>query len=185
MKEKNFGLTKETFDALVLDMRDGKEDLFEKIFLSHFERCMIYLQQNYGLTHEQSYDASMETLLEFRKGLINNKYVYGNLNFLFTKMASQKFFKASKREMIYSPLAEGIDVEVAPMVLDEDEISILNRAWNKLGNNCQLLLKMFYYENRKLKELADEASKTPASMRKQKERCMNALRINFQSLLKA
>jgi len=186
MKEKNFGVTSEEFTLMVANMKQGDENLFEQIFLSHFEKCLIYLKRNYNITHEESYDTCMETLLDFRKGLINDKYTYGNLSFLFTRMASQRFFKSSKSQKNTQPLSlheSEIKTMASEDKMDEDELTILNKAWEELGTNCQLLLKNFYYENIKLKKMAEDLSKSPASMRKQKERCLNNLRMQFQKLL--
>lgn len=186
MKEKNFGVTSEEFNLMVANMKQGNENLFEQIFLSHFEKCLIYLKRNYDITHEESYDTCMETLLDFRKGLLNDKYTYGNLSFLFTRMASQRFFKTSKSmKNIHSLSTHESEVKTiaSEEKMDEEEITLLNKAWEKLGANCQLLLKNYYYENMKLKKIAEDQSKSPASLRKQKERCLNTLRMQFQKLM--
>ncbi len=183
MENKNFGLTEEAFKTLVVELQNGNEEIFQHIFLSHFENSMSYLKRNCSLSHEQSYDACMDTLIEFRKRLIQNKVSYGNLNYLFTKMASQRFFKNAKKDNRYQSLPDGLEIVAEEMVLDNQEIVVLNKAWNKLGESCQTLLKRYYYDNVKLIRMAEEDNKKPESMRKQKQRCLNTLRINFQSLL--
>jgi len=183
MKDKNFGITESDFLKMTKELQNGNEEIFEHIFLSHFEKCMKYLKQSCTITHEEAYDACMETLIEFRKGLINDKYTYGNLNYLFTKMATQRFFKNCKKKINYVQIDKMKDMLEDPITMDADELVVLDRAWSKLGENCKTLLKKFYYDNQKLKEMAEKESRKPASLRKQKERCMNALRINFQSIV--
>ena len=186
MKEKNFGVSAEEFSRMQTSLKNGDENLFEQVFLSHFEKCLIYLKRNYNISHEESYDTCMETLLDFRKGLINDKYTYGNLNFLFTRMASQRYFKTSKVLKTTQSLSaheREVNNLSSEEKVDEEELTILNKAWERLGASCKLLLKNYYYENRKLKTMAEDQSKSPATLRKQKERCLSNLRMQFQKLM--
>ena len=70
---KNFGLTEAAFNDLLISMQKGDNALFENIFLVHFDDCMNYLKRKYQATHEDAYDASMDTLLEFAKRLRDGK----------------------------------------------------------------------------------------------------------------
>jgi len=185
MENKNFGLTELAFQDLVSGMQNGNEELFEHIFLSQFENSTKYLRQRYKMTYEQAYDACMDSLLEFRRGLMQNKIVYGNLNFLFTKMASQRFFKNAKKDNMFDEIPENFELPIARMELNDTEKIILDKSWAKLGHTCQSLLKSFYYDNVKLKVLAEQDGRKPESIRKQKQRCLNTLRINFQSFIKS
>ncbi len=184
MEDKNFGLTEATFQNMVNDLKSGKEELFEHIFLSQFEKSIAFIKGRYKMTQGQAYDACMDSLIEFRRCLLLDKIAYGNLNYLFTKMASQRFFKNVKKDNAYDEMPENMEIVDDEMILYSDEKIILEKAWARLGQNCQDLLKKYYYLNIKLKILAEQDSKKPESIRKQKQRCLNTLRINFQSLMK-
>ena len=176
--EKNFGLTELGFQELLENLQKGEDALVEQLFLSHFEDCMQYLQRNYRASHEDAYDATMETMLEFIKRLKANKVSYGNLRFLFTQMAGQVYLKWIKKERPKSTL-EGLDIGEAPPSLDMETLQVLDKAWEGLCDQCRDLLKKFYYDGIALKTMAELLDKTPAALRKQKQRCVEKLRGLF------
>ncbi|MEL7222926.1 MAG: hypothetical protein AAGJ93_16510, partial [Bacteroidota bacterium] len=65
--------------------------------------------------------------------------------------------------------------------LDSHALETLNKAWVKLGESCKSLLKRFYYQNVTLLEIAGEQNKPAASLRKQKQRCVEKLRLHFKN----
>lgn len=183
MEGKNFGLSEEEFKQMRLDLIGGKDDLFEQIFLNHFSDCMAYLKANYNTNQEESYDVSMDTMIEFRKYLLTERIQYGNLRFLFTRMAAQRLIKIKKKAAkidLTEELPEMLDLTQA---FDDEDLGILDLAWNKLSEACKILLKQFYYDNIKLSDLAEIEGKNASALRKQKERCVNSLRLNFQAIL--
>jgi DNA-directed RNA polymerase specialized sigma24 family protein len=178
---KNFGLSPQSFVALCNKLKAGDESLFQTIFLAHFEDCMRYLQRKYNLQHEQAYDTTMDALLLFRKRILEDKIRYGNIRFLFTQMASQLYLKTINKKPVLveeSALAGLLDEEDA--TIDSDVLDALNKAWQQLCDNCMQLLKRFYYNKASLKEIAEEQQKNAAALRKQKQRCVEKLRIHFQ-----
>lgn len=183
INEKNFGLSEDKFKQMQQELKHGKDSLFERIFLNHFSSCIDYLKFNKNLSHEDAYDTSMDTMLEFRMHLIAEKIEYGNLRFLFTRMAVQRFLKTKKRgEKIETTDELPEMLELAQSYSDED-LGILELAWNKLNADCKELLKRFYYDNVKLTDLALILGKNASTLRKQKERCTNTLRMNFKASL--
>ena len=49
-KEKNFGLSENDFNKMVIALKRDDKSLFEKTFLAHFKDCMRYLQQQHKAT---------------------------------------------------------------------------------------------------------------------------------------
>lgn len=176
--EKNFGLTELEFQDLTIQLREGKDHLFEQIFLSHYQDCMNYLIQRYHASQEDAYDATMETLLSFHKGLKADKIRYGNLRYLFTKMASQVYIKWIKKENLKDPIQE-MDLVEDPKAFDQEVLKLLTKAWKGLCEDCADLLKKFYYENIPLKEIAYTLNKSPEAIRKRKQRCVEKLKSYF------
>lgn len=176
--DKNFGLTEEAFDQMLDAFSRNDNSLFEQVFLKHFKYCMSYLQKNYKASEEDAYDASMETLLVFSKRLKSGKIKYGNLRFLFTKMAGQIYLKWIKKENLKESL-EGIEIEEEKETLDPENLKILNKAWEQLGEPCQMLLKSFYYDRVPLNKISEMTGRKPAAIRKQKQRCIEKLRQLF------
>lgn len=173
-KFKNFGLTEIQFATMIEELIQGHETLFEKAFLNHFDRSMKYLINKNGANKEVAYDITMNTLLEFRKRLLQGKVKYGNLNFLFTQMCSQRY----KREM-----SKKIDNETYQQVnaddptFDEEMYELLDKTIQKLGADCQSLIKDVYYNKISYKDLESKYSKAITALRKQKERCITKLKM--------
>jgi len=183
MRDKNFGLDEEEFLLLIEKLKQGDEKMFETIFLKHFEDCIKYLEINFGADYTDAYDSTMDTLLEFRRLILLDKVNYGNLRYLYTKMASQKLLKG-KKKMERIDLKETMpEIKSTEAVFDELDLEILDKAWNKMGTDCKLLLKQFYYQKIQLSEIALNQDKTAGAIRKQKERCVNLLRNNFKIYL--
>lgn len=179
---KNFGLNEQEFEQLKANLKSGDETLFRTIFLTHFDGCIRYLKSKYGIQHEKAYDFTMDALLLFRKKLLDDKIKYGNLRFLFTQIASQLYLKSIQRQPSEAVKTEAQQLlsEVA-VPLDKDALDLLNKAWAKLGDSCQSLLKRFYYQNVSLLEIAGEQQKPAASLRKQKQRCVEKLRGYYKT----
>ena len=120
----------------------------------------------------------MHTLLEFHHRIRDGKIQYGNLRFLFTRMAGQYYFKWIKKENLTTELSD-LDLADPPEDVDPEMLAVLDKAWNLLCDKCRGLLKAFYYDKKTLAEIAEAQDKDPAAIRKQKQRCVEKLRDSF------
>lgn len=175
--DKNFGLSPNDFERLVYDLKRNEAGFFKTVFLKHFRECMAFLQRQNGASSDDAYDATMDALIQFRRLLVEGKLRYGNLRYLFTKMASQIYLKNKKKFQVQEMEISDMEmVEPDSAGEDQENIALLNTAWAELGPNCQELLKLHYYGQMKLAEIATHKNKTPAAIRKQKERCIEQIR---------
>ncbi len=180
--KNNFGLSEKEFEQLRLQLKSDDLLLFEKIFLSHFKDCIAYIEKNYRASYEDAYDATMDTLLDFRRRILLDKIKYGNLRYLFTKMATQVYLKnMSAKKSTMTP----VGMKASIITPDEMDISVLDQSWPELSRECQDLLKLHFYGKAKLAEIADEVGKSASSIRKQKERCLGKLKNLFAKHSKA
>ncbi len=177
-KEKNFGLTEYEFNQLVVSLKEGKENLFEKIFLSHFDNCQQYLVTNHKVSYELAYDITMDTLIQFRQRILTNKTKYGNLRYLFTVMASQNLIKHYQK---------GKKVDLSPFYIkaapakSEAVYDALSYAWENLEKESRTLLEDYYYNKIPLIKIAAKLGITDSTMRKKKQRCLEKLRTLFMT----
>ena len=65
------------------------------------------------------------------------------------------------------------------IAIDDTTSDVLDKAWKLLGNQCSKLLEGYYYKKIALKELATTLGKSDIAVRKQKQRCLETLRIHF------
>jgi len=181
---KNFGITETEFTNLISQLKTHETAFFERVFLTHFNDCVAYLMNTYKARHNDAYDATMDTMLEFRERLVQGKISYGNLRYLFTKMASQVYFR--KMKSFKSQALKDSDIEIGVYEeFDEHDLDTLKMAWPELGEKCRDLLRNHFYGNAKLTEIAAEQGVSSSTIRKQKERCMNRLRLLFMKNTKA
>jgi DNA-directed RNA polymerase specialized sigma24 family protein len=180
-KDKNFGLAETEFNGLRDKLADGDEQLFEHVFLQHFEPCLAYVIREDKAAEDVAYDSVMDAFLSFRMKVVQGKINYGNLRYLLTRMARQYYYKRAKKEADTSlePLNE--PGEEPDFMLDPSATELLQKGWKKLGTKCRELLHSFYYLDQELKGIAAATDRTAAAVRKQKQRCIDELRGILES----
>lgn len=175
-EDKNFGLSEAEFDDLKNKCTAGDEQLFEHVFLKHFESCLAYVIREDKAAEDVAYDSVMDAFVTFRMKVARGKINYGNLRYLLTRMARQHYYKRAKKEAD-TPFEIVSDPGEEPdFLLDPSATELLQRGWKKLGVKCRELLHSFYYLNQELKDIAASTDRTPAALRKQKQRCVDELR---------
>lgn len=182
--DKNFGLTQREFDEMVHQLRNGNYQFYERVFLAHFHSCIDYVKFRCKASHTEAYDATMDAMLSLCKKLKEGKVDYGNLRYLFTRMACQHYSQANRRQFIFEGM-EGVDPPEEPTDLKEGDIAMMWDAWGYLGKPCQRVLRSFYFEKTSLKRIAELEERSEAALRKQKQRCLEALRGFFVQLFNA
>lgn len=170
---KNFGLNQEEFIDLIDQLKKDNAQLFEKIFLTQFEESMQYIIRTYNAQHDDAYDATMDALLDFRNRMVEDKISYGNLRFLFTRMASQYYLRNIKKFQ-FTDVDENF-IQEEESTTNEEDLGALKLAWRSMGVNCKQLLHSHIYNKQKLKDIAFRLEKSQESIRKQKERCIKKL----------
>lgn len=175
---KNFGLTASQFEKLQSQLIEGNDELFEHLFLNHFESCRAYLIYNLQVSPEDAYDAAMEALLKMRVGIIRGNIKYGNLRFLFTLMAKQQYLKSIPPTPTI-PLESISNIQSEEPSLPDAIFQQLAINWKSLSESCRALLFSIYYQQQKISALAKDSGQNPATLRKQKQRCIEHIRSSF------
>ncbi|MEO1259927.1 MAG: hypothetical protein AAFZ15_14130 [Bacteroidota bacterium] len=175
--KQNFGLQQEEFETMLEKMKQGDESLFETVFLAHFEHCMHFLINHRNIHPSAAYDATMDAMLKFRKLLLTGKISYGNMRYLFTRMASQ--LATDNKQPVTTPITELNNSVAEELDLDDDILNIIDKAWEQLCQDCSNLLKNFYYHKIALTTIAAQQKISEASIRKRKQRCLEKLRVSF------
>ncbi len=181
LEAKNFGLSPEGFQQLLEELWSGQDELYQRVFLAHFEDCLTYLKKHYRASHQDAYDASMDTLLIFCDRLKRGRVQYGNLRFLFTQMAGQVYLKNNRQNSKYRSWPEELDLSTETTEdIPNDALKAFDQAWPQLGEPCRGLLKAFFYDKQKLKDIAQQQARSEVALRKQKQRCMGKLQAIFK-----
>ncbi|MEM9821773.1 MAG: hypothetical protein AAF985_11905, partial [Bacteroidota bacterium] len=175
--KQNFGMEEAEFEQVLRQLQAGDETLFETIFLAQFEDCIKFLMSHYKIHYTLAYDVSMDALLRFRKRLLAGKISYGNMRFLFTRMAGQFLSESKKYKTVM--LEEAREEAREEAIIEEEVLDALDQAWKQLCKDCCQLLERFYYQKTALKSIALEQGKTEVALRKRKQRCLDKLRRCF------
>lgn len=175
-EEVNFGLSQEEFEQLEIDLRRGDDALFKQIFLSQVEESIQYVVRRFRADYNEAYDCVLDTLVKFHRRIAERKVTYGNLRFLFTRMATQEYQAMKKKESKMRVVEE--DFASLPLgdTYSDEQLEKLEAAWAQLGDECKKILKMNYYMGLNLAEISEITDKSHASIRKQKQRCKEALK---------
>lgn len=179
---KNFGLTASDFQDMVLQLRSGDYRLYEQVFLTHFSSCIDYVKYRCKATHAEAYDATMNAMLDLCRRIKNGAVSYGNLRYLFTRMACQFYNHAKGRQERFATLDE-VDLPITEDEWPEEARELIREAWQYLLEPCQELLQKFYYHQISLKILAEQSGRSEVALRKRKQRCLESLRTYFMELL--
>lgn len=179
-KQKNMGLTRQAFKDYVDQLKNGNEDLIEKVYLSHFEKCVRFLMFQFNSSYEDAYESSLDALFEIRKDLINDKIFYGNLAYYFTTRAKSKLYKANLKTKLPLASIEGkefVDDASIEQSVHEDQLKqIIADALDQLCDDCRSIIKQYYYEELSFKEIALKMDKKHDAIRQEARRCRNKLR---------
>lgn len=180
--QKNIGLSRKEFKRLVKQLQKGDEYLIEHFYLNHFKRCISYLIHQCQANYDDAYASTMEALLEIRKDLLKEKIRYGNLDFYFTKRARSKYYKFKIKKNLVSTTDNIEDLEPETEERIESDLyskemrELVAEGLQKLCVDCKKIIRLYYYEEYSLKEIAEILEKTHQAVRKQATRCRDKLR---------
>lgn len=73
-----------------------------------------------------------------------------------------------------------IPEETGALEAEHERIQELGRKLSKLGEACQKLLRLFYFEKQSMNEIADLLDLSPKTAKNNKYRCMQRLRALYQ-----
>ena len=180
----NFGLTKHEFDQFVAKVKNGDESLFIQVFNVHFKSSVRYIQNKFSISEELAYDTCMDTLIEFRTKLKQGKINYGNIRFLFTKMAVHRYLDDIKKK---NKVSEAIDIfmgDKSDLAISEKEfLAMLNNAVNTLEDAQKHMIKEIYYSGKDTEQIIEENEITYSTFRKRKQRSLEKLKSVFLDLI--
>ena len=128
--------------------------------------------------YAEAYDSSMDAMLDLCRRIKSGRIQYGNLRFLFTRVACQYCNNRKKEGQVLEAL-DGVEPEPIRPDVPDDLLDLLEESLDRIDEPCRSLLQQFYFYKQPLKELAALAGRTEAALRKQKQRCLAGLRSLF------
>ena len=183
--KRNFGLTEEEFLQYAANTKNGDESLFLHISNIHFKQCISYLKIKFKVSEDDAYDICLDTMLKFRDKILKDKLKYGNLSYLYTRMASNVFLDRIRMSNKVEQAIDFFNDDDGSYKLNEDQfIDILEQSMEKLDPENKELLESIYYEDNDIHEIGKEMNISYPALRKRKQRMLEKLKTIFCEHLK-
>jgi len=182
----NFGLTKSEFDAYIIKLGNGDESLFTQVFSTHFHDSVAYLKLKFNISKDIAYDTCMDTMLEFRRKILEGKIHYGNLRFLFTRMALNNYINDFRKNQ---KTVTAIDLFMVGNDLESIDrqyfIDVVDKVLESQDEDTKKIVEELFYIGKNVKQLAEETGVSNATMRKRKQRVIDKLKHTFFDIIKS
>lgn len=163
-------------DKQIAALKNGDQREMEKLYNRYRNGFILFLSR-YGLPEEELTDIYQDSIVALienaRKGLVDHLEV--ELKTYLFAIGKFMVFKRLKKEKEIS--TEDLVFEWYDAGSEETEEPGLRAALNKLGGRCYELLKLFYYEGKRLDEIQELMGYDKKDVLKsQKSRCLKQLR---------
>ncbi|MEM9547475.1 MAG: hypothetical protein AAGA77_15960 [Bacteroidota bacterium] len=184
--QDNFGLTKTEFNVYVQRLSLGDESLFTKVFRTHFHDSVAYLRLKFKISQEKAYDVCMDTMLDFRRKLVEGKIQYGNLRYLFTRMALNNYIDGIRK---IQKTEKAIEIFMSDNNCDYPDkqlfFDIIDQTLEAQDGDSKKIIEDLFYIGKHVNQLADESGVSNATMRKRKQRVIDKMKNTFFDILKS
>lgn len=174
----------QTNQQLIQGFQKNNTNVLEGIYVRVFPKIKVYVVKNNG-NEAHAKDVFQEAFIACWKNIKANKlaensnveaYLYTIAKNKWTDYLRSTQYKKKKSGPDQLTYAKAdMDIEV-----DEDEEDTkrkaMQQALKQLGENCKILLNLFYFERRSMDDIARKLNLASASARNQKYRCMEKLR---------
>lgn len=168
-------------ELLVADYKQA----FTILYKDYFSMCVYFVTKNSG-TKEEAKDIFQDAMIvlfknsrkpNFELSCSIKTYLYSVIRNLWLKQLHQK----NKRINI-TDYERFIQVETDETILQKEEtlFDTMYESLQKLGENCQRILRLFYFEKKSMEVIAQEMEYTNAENAKnQKYKCLQQLKKYF------
>lgn len=175
-------------EDIIQKIRSGGQRELAMIYEEYREEFLHWICKEYNCSSDDSKDLYQLTILIFYDNIRQGKlehlvssvktYLFGiGKNVARENLRKEKrFVPISKEKWLKESL---IDEPADP--IDEDSFARAKSALAKLGQPCQRLVEMFYYEKKSIPEITLSMNyKNPETAKNQKCKCMARLRKLFE-----
>jgi len=198
-------MTTREIERAIKSIQNGDNKPLDDIFSAYYAYCVNWLLNKYSCTQADAEDLFMDAMLIFRTQVIHGKVDARNIKGYLITVAKNIYLQRLRRKNIdveylpdqleyilgkdtglydedFDPLLKKEQINLAQEV-DKQKYLAYQDAWKKLGEKCQNLLKRFYIDRVKLKDLQEELGYgSYDSIKSTKLRCFKQLKKLAQDL---
>ncbi|MBT0607240.1 RNA polymerase sigma factor [Aequorivita echinoideorum] len=160
----------------------------KKVYTTNFSKVKTYILKNNGSIAEAK-DIYQEAFVAMWKNVKANKFTAESptaINGYLFQIAKNKWLDhlrsaAYKNKTFINREIEFYEPETEEIRIKNKQIEKILEAISHLGEKCQLILKLFYFEKKSFKIIAEILSIDEASAKNAKYRCLEQLRKKTES----
>lgn len=171
------------FNEMVALIKKNDEATLKQLYKTNFVRVRHYVFKNSG-DEQQAKDVYQEAFIAMWRNIKDDKFSANSevaLNGNLFQIAKNKWLDQVRSAKYKNTTFINRDIEYDEPQIEENEIlnrkiRIIMDSINKLGERCQLLMKLFYFEQKPFNEIAEILAMDEASARNAKYRCQEQLK---------
>lgn len=174
--------------VLYQKLKNGDEQAFRILYSSTFPFVKQYVMDNNG-KEEDAEDVFQDGIVALWDNINQGKFEMRNdvkISSYLTKICRYRWLERLKsagyRKLTKMPdhfEKEDVETNLLSELISKEEINHFEEKFHELGDRCQMILKLFYYEKKSMVEIAEIMDMQPASVKNEKYRCMERLKKLF------
>lgn len=167
------------------EIRNGNEAPIITIYENYREEFIVWAGRKYQLDQEDAVDVFQESVICFYRNVVRGKVetISSSVKtylFAIGKNIIRDKLKKNDPLKVTQEIGE-IDVshqpEIMELIYNEERAELVKQLMQELQEPCNSLLRLFYYFNLSMKEIAQKMQYKNENVAKtQKMRCLNALK---------
>ena len=171
------------FNSTVVLIKKNDTTTLKKLYKTNFAKVKRYVLKNSG-DEQQAKDVYQEAFVAMWRNIKNDRFSAESetaINGYLFQIAKYKWLDHVRSAKYKNTTFINRDIEYDEPEIEMDDlknkkIKILMECIGNLGERCQTLLKLFYFERKPYKEIAQILSMDEASARNAKYRCQEQLK---------
>lgn len=171
------------FNEMVALIKKNDDATLKQLYKANFDKVRRYVFKNSGDEQQAKY-VYQEAFITMWRNIKDDKLsaaTEGALNGYLFQMAKYKWLDHVRSTRYKNTTFINRDIEYDEPQIEENEmpnrkIKIIMDSMNKLGERCQLLMRLFYFERKSFREIAEIMEMDEVSVHNEKYRCQEQLK---------
>src|SRR5690606_35641441 len=167
---------------LIEQIQSGDQKAIERIYI-RFKADFLNFSARFSISEEDAVDIYQDSIVVLYENILSGKLtsLTSSVKTYLFAIGKYKIYNSLK----FKPIIEDIDdyeytlkeEDNEEFLLQEQNIEKLRPAYRQLGSRCQMVIKLFYYENQTIEEIKERLDYTSKDVVKsQKSRCIKQIR---------
>lgn len=168
---------------LIEKLKENNEQAF-KLLYKYFPKIKSYLI-GFGATKQEAEDVYHEALFILINKINNPQFeLTSSVNTFLFSICKHKYISLNreKKKTFDLEYDSNIDLDLEAAILEDQKFERAQSAFQKLEESCRKLLKAFYVDGKRMKQIAlDFGFSSDKVAKTQKYRCLEAAKKNFNA----